>query len=97
MKGRLTPREREVLYRLLVLGETNKKVAESLGVSYPTVSMILRRITQRTNAKSPRQAIARAVIFDNDLRTQVLEAAQSQLEVQRSPTSTRDTVPSTHR
>lgn len=54
----LSPREREVL-NLLAHGYLYKEIAESLGVSLPTVNTYVRRIYEKLHVRSRAQAVAR--------------------------------------
>lgn len=49
--ARLTPRERQVLSQL-VNGATNRRIAESLGISYRTVEVYRTRILLKTQARN---------------------------------------------
>ena len=54
----LSPREQSVL-ALLTKGFLYKEIAESLGVSVPTVSTYIRRIYEKLQVRSRSQAIAK--------------------------------------
>jgi DNA-binding NarL/FixJ family response regulator len=56
----LSPRESEVL-DLLARGYLYKEIAESLGVSLPTVNTYIRRIYEKLHVRSRGQAVARYV------------------------------------
>jgi DNA-binding NarL/FixJ family response regulator len=57
---RLTPREREVLEKL-VAGKTIKAIAGELQVSYFTVDTYLRRMYQKMDVQSRSQAVSKAL------------------------------------
>ena len=56
----LTPREREVLV-LVARGLTTAKIAERLGLSYPTVRTHLEHIREKLGVATRAQAVARAL------------------------------------
>jgi DNA-binding CsgD family transcriptional regulator len=56
----LTPREREVLV-LVARGLTTAKIAERLGLSYPTVRTHLEHIREKLGVGTRAQAVARAL------------------------------------
>jgi DNA-binding NarL/FixJ family response regulator len=56
----LSPREREVL-DLVTRGDLYKEIAESLGISIPTVCTYIRRIYEKLHVRSRSQAIAKNV------------------------------------
>lgn len=56
----LTPREREVLV-LVARGLTTAKIAERLGLSYPTVRTHLEHIREKLSVATRAQAVARAL------------------------------------
>ncbi len=58
--GRLTPREIEVL-ELMVKGETNKEIADSLCVAESTVKNHLRNILAKLHLRNRAQAAAYAL------------------------------------
>jgi DNA-binding CsgD family transcriptional regulator len=57
--GRLTRREREVL-KLLAAGSSNRDIAHRLGVRYTTVRSYVRALTEKLDAHSALEAVARA-------------------------------------
>jgi DNA-binding NarL/FixJ family response regulator len=56
----LTAREQEVL-SLLVKGDLYKEIAETLGISLPTVATHIRKIYEKLHVRSRAQAVARYV------------------------------------
>lgn len=54
----LSPREREVL-ELLARGYLYKEIAESLGISVPTVNTYIRRVYEKLHVRSRAQAVAK--------------------------------------
>jgi DNA-binding NarL/FixJ family response regulator len=58
----LSPREWEVL-RLLARGFAYKEIAESLGISMPTVNTHIHRIYQKLHVRSRGEAVARYTPF----------------------------------
>ena len=56
----LSPREREVL-DLVARGDLYKEIADSLGISVPTVCTYIRRIYEKLHVRSRSQAIAKYV------------------------------------
>lgn len=56
----LTPREREVL-ELLAKGDLYKEIADTLGISLPTVSTHIRKIYEKLHVRSRAQAVARFI------------------------------------
>lgn len=56
----LTAREREVL-ELLARGDLYKEIADTLGISVPTVSTHIRRIYEKLHVRSRAQAVARFI------------------------------------
>jgi len=60
----LTPREREVLAAVLE-GESNKKIAQILGISHRTVEIHRGRALAKLNATSPTELIRRMMISES--------------------------------
>ncbi len=58
--GRLTPREREVL-RLLIAGNSDREIADSLFISRPTASKHVQAILAKLGVRSRKAAIAKAL------------------------------------
>jgi DNA-binding NarL/FixJ family response regulator len=56
----LTARERDVL-ELLAKGDLYKEIAETLGISVPTVSTHIRKIYEKLHVHSRAQAVARFI------------------------------------
>jgi DNA-binding NarL/FixJ family response regulator len=56
----LTAREREVL-ELLARGDLYKEIADTLGISVPTVSTHIRKIYEKLHVRSRAQAVARFI------------------------------------
>lgn len=61
----LSGREREVL-DLLARGFLYKEIAESLGISLPTVNTYIRRIYEKLHVRSRAQAVAKYAFFPAD-------------------------------
>ncbi len=61
----LSPREREVL-GLLARGYMYKEIADSLGLSVPTINTYIRRVYDKLQVKSRSQAVARYVVQRKD-------------------------------
>jgi DNA-binding NarL/FixJ family response regulator len=59
----LSPREREVL-DLLARGFLYKEIANTLGISVPTVNTYIRRIYEKLQVRSRAQAVAKYGHFD---------------------------------
>jgi len=63
-KSELTPREGDVL-AMLKKGDTNKEIADALGLQVVTIKLHVRGIMRKFNAKNRTHAVVMALANDN--------------------------------